>query len=157
VRNGSMDIVPGEEWKWKQEDDGNGAPEAFSYQPTGFHLDLFDNHLWVNISANQMTCTPANPEMPIHAANVKVTFQGGAQPYTSTFLRMRRPIVSRTNVKPANGLTLTTDAWLRHGDPGSGFISEVTAEGLGTPTTCTFGSAADLKEIRICASAKRCQ
>jgi hypothetical protein len=165
VRNGSLDIFAGNDWQWQAENDSNGQLEAYSYQPMGFHIDWIDNHLWVKISANAMTCDPATPTMPIHAATVKVTFveesSSPTQPaakYESNFQRIRRPINSRTNVKPGLGLTLSTaDQRLRHGDEGKGYISQVMTAGLGSQVTCDFQKAADLTDIRICASAKRCQ
>jgi len=159
VRNGSLDIVAGDDWEWRAENDNSGQLEAYSYQPTGFHIDLIDNHLWVKISASAMTCDPANPTMPIHAATVKVTFtEDSSATYNSNFQRISRPFNSRTNVKPGAGLTLSTaDRRLRHGDAGKGYISEVLTAGQGSPVTCSFQKAADLTDITICASAKRCQ
>ncbi len=151
VKNGSMDIEAGSRWAWKQENDQNGVPESYVYDPDHLHFDVFNGGFWVKVSGSAIVCSDTS--FPLHAQTVVVTFEPA---FTVTFQRLRRGWTFWTlrNVVPAADLTLVGGSQLlRHGKPNEGYIKRVD---VGT-ANCTFADATALKQIMICATKKRCE
>lgn len=163
VRNGSLDILVGEEsgkrWRWKRKDgdDWDSTP-SYSHEPDHGGKDE-DISLWVKV-------VPKNGAQPVCDDNamrfdgeiVKVKFTVGTSTSVAKIRRGNKNVLGnhyRTRVRAPDDFTLVDDGTLRRGKIGEGFISQVRSEN----GACSFKSAEELEEILICSSAQntKCQ
>ncbi len=150
VKNGSMDLEPGSRWMWEQEVDSAGAT-SYVYQPDHFHLDVFNGGFWVKVEGSNVSCTSG--QRGLHGQTVVVTFDPETtDPQFSLTFDRKFKGWTRRNVVPADGLQVA-DKLLRHGIVKQGHIARVDVGNA----NCTFGTAAALDAITICASKKECQ
>jgi hypothetical protein len=157
VRNGSLLLVPGSSdtntWRWKEKsgDDRETAP-SYSHELDDSKRDE-DLNLWVLV-------VPKDGIAPDCGANgvrfdgeiVRVKYRSGNIVSVAKIRRGNRHALEhryRTRVRPRGDFEVDRNGALVHKTAGAGSISEVRSDN----GSCSFSSATDLEEIRICSSA----
>jgi len=137
VVNGSMNITIGA-GSWS--DGGNAWVPSDGGNP-----GQYDVKIQCGAGANCANGSKASGNV------VKITYSDG-------FVATVTPSGGHTGVTPKAQLTKVSNAMLRYGQTGVGFIKSVQVLGGGQPLTCTFASAGALTAITICpAGGSACQ